>query len=84
MEGRRIAKGEAFRYMGVGMMRTSELFSVRMLGFGFFWAWLFLVAVPRCSCFAYFASVASFEPRHQPPFSLYHSMVEASPFAKSV
>lgn len=27
------------------MMRTSELFSVRMLGFGFFWAWLFLVAV---------------------------------------
>ena len=26
-------------------MRTSELFSVRMLGFGFFWAWLFLVAV---------------------------------------
>ena len=45
MEGRRIAKGEAFRYMGVGMLRTSKLFSVRMLGFGFFWAWLFLVAV---------------------------------------
>lgn len=27
------------------MLRTSKLFSVRMLGFGFFWAWLFLVAV---------------------------------------
>lgn len=23
------------------MLRTSKLFSVRMLGFGFFWAWLF-------------------------------------------